>query len=174
MRGPPRHPSKLDDTEPAPATDICRACGLCCNAGIFRYLDLTGSDRAQFERAGRTVPERITQPCGFWDGECTVYEMRPAACRRFECDTLVALQRGEIDRPEALHRISTAIALRTRLAEKLPDEEAQREVLNRWMDAAPDKRAAAAGGALAELLAYQIYIDRYFHRAASGEGLSPR
>ncbi|MCT2558729.1 YkgJ family cysteine cluster protein [Tsuneonella sp. YG55] len=174
MPGPPRHPPPPDDCEAAPATDICRSCGLCCNAGIFPYLDLTAADRDRLAGGGVPAPERIAQPCGFWQGQCTVYAVRPAACRRFECDTLGALTRGEIDRQEASRRIDTAIALRAKLAEKLPGEAAQRDLLNRWIDAAPGERAAEAGNAFAELLAYQLYIDRHFHRAARGESLSPR
>jgi hypothetical protein len=68
---------------------LCQSCGLCCDGSLFGRVDL---EPGEVERAHRhhlrvvASGKSFEQPCGAFAGErCTIYEERPASCRRFVC-----------------------------------------------------------------------------------------
>lgn len=101
---------------------ICVGCGLCCDGTMFHATDLGPTDdRAGLERLGAVFvidreSDRFLQPCpAARGGLCIVHDDRPTMCREFECDLLVAVERGAVD-PAAAHEvIATAIELRDRV-----------------------------------------------------------
>jgi uncharacterized protein len=87
---------------------LCLACGLCCDGTLFADVKLQpGDDPQRLRAAGLPVPRSgcCRQPCAAFRGQrCTVYELRPVHCRRFECLLIKDATAG---------RISAAAALRT-------------------------------------------------------------
>ncbi|MGF1445380.1 MAG: YkgJ family cysteine cluster protein [Pikeienuella sp.] len=78
----------------SPAEALCLSCGLCCDGSLFWAVPVG---------AGETVPTpldaegRLRQPCACFDGACTIYAQRPAACRSFDCRVLQTVQAGRRD-----------------------------------------------------------------------------
>jgi Fe-S-cluster containining protein len=100
----------------AAATDLCRSCGLCCNGALFDRAPLQPEEREPARALGLRVTESdgapyFLQPCTAFGGSvCTVYPNRPAACRRFRCLLLKALERGETSLEAALRTVTKAKA----------------------------------------------------------------
>lgn len=96
-------------------SQLCLACGLCCDGSLFTHLVPRGDEartlahtklRLIDKRDGSTV---IGLPCPALDGACcTMYEARPTGCRAFICATGRQLVAGEIDEGTALARIAEA------------------------------------------------------------------
>jgi Fe-S-cluster containining protein len=115
---------------------LCQACGLCCDGSLFGRVDLEPGevDRARALRlrvigSGRS----FEQPCsalgeGTPDGRrsCSIYEERPAACRRFECRLHEKLGRegGSLDEPLAIVRRARSLlgSVRAPGAEQVREE----------------------------------------------------
>jgi len=99
-------------------TQLCQACGLCCNGVIFANLALQpGDDTARLQSLGLPVrslhsvlrPPHLAQPCAAFDGcRCRVYTDRPQYCRQFECVLLKSVKAGRTERTAALRIIRTA------------------------------------------------------------------
>lgn len=70
-------------------SDLCLACGLCCDGSLFGYVPLQDRERAMASRRGLRVlasGNGFEQPCSAHHaGACAVYAERPRACRAFEC-----------------------------------------------------------------------------------------
>lgn len=80
---------------------LCLQCGLCCNGGLFRDVELQpADDPARLKALGLPLKTargktRLPQPCAALDGcRCRVYAARPGRCREFDCGVLLAV-RGE-------------------------------------------------------------------------------
>lgn len=106
-----------DDLSTAQATDLCSACGLCCNGVLFYSVRLQEKDSPK-ELIGlglklqlKRKQYSILQPCpAFCGTHCAIYEHRPTRCRAFECVQLRGLTAGEITEQAALARIAEAKA----------------------------------------------------------------
>ena len=107
---------------------LCTQCGICCNGGLFKDVELRQEDDpAKLEAMGLTLSGRgrnanaktknpksktrnlkFQQPCtAFTDCKCTIYSNRPAHCREFECALLKATTAGTVEIPAALEIIRT-------------------------------------------------------------------
>jgi hypothetical protein len=83
----------MDDVS---ATELCRSCGLCCNGGLFAWVELRPAELDSIEQLGvkvfRSDPNEkgFSQPCPLWKGECTIYDTPhyPHACRAYHCKLL--------------------------------------------------------------------------------------
>ena len=157
-----------------PDGDICRPCGMCSDGTIFDYGRLEPDEIARAQEFGITVievdrPEGATPaiqfPCPRHSlAGCSVYDRRFAVCRRFRCETLIALEAGEIDAGEGHRRVHEAknalAALRPHLlpGETLP-EARQRE----------GKTSAAGPEALFlfRLWALDTVLDRWFRKSSA-------
>ena len=96
-------------------SQLCPACGLCCNGVLFGDVELQPGDAAKhlaalglpLERKGRKM--RTPQPCACFDGKlCRIYHQRPLRCRTFECQLLRRALAGEIEIAAALRAIKQA------------------------------------------------------------------
>ena len=105
----------MSETNTTAVSELCPACGLCCNGVLFGDVELQPGDDARrlaalglpLERKGRKL--RAAQPCACFDGKlCRIYEQRPIRCRAFECGLLKRAQAGEIEVAAALRAIKQA------------------------------------------------------------------
>jgi hypothetical protein len=95
-------------------SELCTACGFCCDGRLFSLAPLTAPE-AEWARRRRlplvTHSNKVSleQPCGALDGtRCTVYDERPESCRRFVCDLLDRLEHGELSIDDALAHVRAA------------------------------------------------------------------
>ncbi len=113
------------------AEDLCLACGMCCNGGIFADVQLQVGDELRRLRSlglrlapatdapantksgapavAPVQPMKFCQPCAAFDGSrCRIYGYRPRHCREFECLLLKRFQEGRTSAPAALRNIRKA------------------------------------------------------------------
>jgi hypothetical protein len=103
-------------------SQLCPACGLCCNGVLFADVELQKGDNAgRLIDLGMALKKKgmkraFVQACRCFDGKlCRIYADRPKRCAMFECGLLKRVQSGEMPAPTALKRIADA----TKLAEKV-------------------------------------------------------
>ena len=98
-----------------PVSQLCPACGLCCNGVLFGDVELQRGDNPkrlaesgmELSRKGRK--QCFNQPCACFDGKwCQIYAERPKRCRTFECQLLKQVQAGKTTVPAALNSIAEA------------------------------------------------------------------
>lgn len=101
----------------SPATDLCSACGLCCDGTLFYSVVLQPKDLPKeliglgLKLQRKKKQYSILQPCpAFCGTHCSIYEKRPERCRAFECVQLRGVMAGEVREDEALARIKEAKA----------------------------------------------------------------
>lgn len=146
-------------------SDLCTACGLCCDGTLFDRVIFEPTDppaaRDLLPVAGFPQGEGFVQPCTrFEAGCCTIYADRPATCRRYRCRTLAALDDGEIDPGEADRRVTVALGLRERLLAA-----ASGRSLRAVRNLAGEQGDLASNGALLVLLgAFEVQLDRHFRK----------
>ncbi|MEM9762768.1 MAG: hypothetical protein AAF968_09685 [Pseudomonadota bacterium] len=98
-------------------TEICLDCGLCCDGSLFWAVPVDKDDPAP---VARDAEGRLRQPCACFEGVCTIYEHRPAACRAFDCRVLLAVMAGQLDREAALSEIAKMRRIVEALDKALP------------------------------------------------------
>jgi Fe-S-cluster containining protein len=75
---------------------LCQSCGMCCDGSLFGRVDLEPEEVETARRHRlRVLPEAraFEQPCaalassgpGLATRRCSMYDERPASCRRFAC-----------------------------------------------------------------------------------------
>ncbi len=98
---------------PDAVSQLCPACGLCCNGVLFGDVELQRSDNEKnltqlglhLFRKGRKPAFR--QPCSCFDGKlCGIYADRPKQCRAFECGLLKRVNTGKLSPGAALKTIA--------------------------------------------------------------------
>lgn len=92
---------------------LCLRCGLCCDGTLFTQVPLAAGEVVRLpvlvREDGRAA---LRQPCAALEGRCcTIYEERPASCRRFRCMLQTALAETEVSLAEALAVVDEAHAL---------------------------------------------------------------
>lgn len=100
-----------------PATDLCSACGLCCDGTLFYSVVLQpGDSPKELISLGLKLKKKkkqfqFLQPCSAFCGtHCSIYDHRPTRCRAFECEQLRRMNAAEISPGEALARVREAKA----------------------------------------------------------------
>jgi uncharacterized protein len=98
---------------PDPVSQLCPACGLCCNGVLFGDVELQRGDHAHLLaklgldlfRKGRK--SAFTQPCACFDGKlCGIYASRPQQCHAFACGLLKRVTAGKLPPGAALQIIA--------------------------------------------------------------------
>jgi len=94
------------------ASDLCKACGLCCTGHLFEWTKLRSAELIQIEKLGVEVyrePGRrgFDQPCPFWDQVCTIYTTTnyPRFCHAYKCDLLNKLINEAVDLKDAIQNV---------------------------------------------------------------------
>jgi Fe-S-cluster containining protein len=155
-------------SEPVPpAGDLCVKCGICCDSLLFDHAFLDPDEEAGVRALGFTITEvggqkAFTLPCGHLKGTaCQVYEVRPRTCRLYTCETLRAVNRGDIDRAEADRRVVETKAAMAAMREHLLPGETFSELRKRFTrDPAPSAEFRLA------FIMSNIMLDRYLRRPA--------
>jgi uncharacterized protein len=99
---------------------LCVSCSMCCDGTLFSRLTilpkeekLFGPQAKFFElNGGRRMRLGCTELGN--DGACGLYENRPANCRSFKCELLLAQEAGTIDDTKAKSIANEAKLLRQR------------------------------------------------------------
>jgi hypothetical protein len=106
--------SLMSETTDA-VSELCPACGLCCNGVLFGDVELQRGDGPKrlaelgMELFRKGSQKCFTQPCACFDGKwCQIYAERPKRCRTFECKLLKQVQAGKATVPAALNSIAEA------------------------------------------------------------------
>jgi len=96
-------------------SQLCPACGLCCNGVLFGDVELQRSDNAKrlaslgLDLFRKNRKQCFNQPCSCFDGKwCRIYEDRPSRCRAFECRLVQRVDAGGITVSQALKSIRAA------------------------------------------------------------------
>lgn len=106
---------------------ICTECGLCCAGAVFDYGALGAEEFEPARANGLDAVEAdgaygFHLPCPQLHGACCkVYDQRPQTCRDYRCQTLRALEAGDITRSEAIERIQRAQTAMVELWQHLPE-----------------------------------------------------
>ena len=100
-------------------TEICVGCGMCCDGTMYQHVVLRADDDLVPLTAAGAVfdvtngDDCFRQPCpAFGSGCCSMYEDRPAVCRKYRCALLQRFEAGEVSSDDALELIAGTTALR--------------------------------------------------------------
>jgi len=95
-------------------SELCLACGLCCNGVLFGHVRLAGSEVGRMTALGLPVISpndhpSMVQPCAALAGTaCRIYDDRPMRCVSYRCHLLEAYQADEVSIAEALGVVTLA------------------------------------------------------------------
>ncbi len=98
------------------ASDLCKACGLCCTGHLFVWGKLKSAEVKSANALGLNVlgsgpnDRGFSQPCSLWDGVCTIYTSPsyPHFCGLYKCKLLKELMDESSTLPEALRVVQQA------------------------------------------------------------------
>ena len=160
-------------SDPSEASDLCTECGLCCDGGIFDYGPLSREEIAPSRQAGMAVVEADEKagfvfPCPQLDcGVCQIYSIRPQTCRTYRCQTLKALDAGEIDLAEGLSRVKQGREAFEQVKAHLPEGKTVTDA-RRWRREAGKAESTAELNASPMLMMalgmLDVVIDQHFRR----------
>lgn len=102
------------------AEHLCLSCGLCCDGSLFWAVPIGKGENVP---APLGADRRLRQPCVCFNGACSIYADRPAACRTFDCRVLQTVQAGHRDTAWALKQIAGMRRLLAALDAALPGRE---------------------------------------------------
>lgn len=157
-------------------SEICLACGLCCQGQIFTTVSLQPEE----VESAKTWPvdlvmdderPRFRQPCGCYRKQrCTIYADRPKACVSYSCRVLEQLRDGSITNAEALETIGHARKLIQKIESQL-DPDVTRTIWSRVSEewdlanmAALRNEGVISEDALLALGALRFILDRKFKK----------
>lgn len=135
----------VPDSIQSDASQLCQACGLCCNGVMFHTVRLQrGDSPRELSALGLKLKRKkgydcIVQPCpAHREGRCGIYLQRPERCRLFECRQVQRLAAGEITEAAALEKIAEARARAARLEQlsRRPDGSPRKGPLSRRCETA--------------------------------------
>ncbi|MES2137311.1 MAG: YkgJ family cysteine cluster protein [Pseudomonadota bacterium] len=158
------------------SSDLCNACGLCCNGVLFDHVAIEAGESEQVARLGFALStakeggERFAQPCPmFRNNCCSIYADRPGSCRGYRCELLKKLEAGEIGFDAAIGRVAEAKAILERIRPLLDgrrDGAAGKQwaaLLKEWQSRSPEERAAGQEGHLVlELALLNRFLNLHF------------
>lgn len=165
----PNSEEQSAETKSARASELCTACGLCCNGAIFGRARAEADEIDRIASYGLSVFDRpdgtwFKLPCNLLSGNrCTIYADRFSVCRGFSCTLLKRLSDGEIDVEAGLGLVVTAKAMIERLREKEPAA-ATLDGRIRIREAGPgdgEARMTSAGLHL-DTVVLDLFLDKHF------------
>lgn len=150
-------------------SDVCTACGLCCDGTMFGYAPLEPDELEQAAAAGFDLKDfggkpGFAQPCRQLCGtSCGIYLDRPQVCRGFRCATLRQLDDGQIDPAEAARRVADVRAAVAQLRPELLPGETIVASKERLKDALENKATVSPRFKLM-LGVLELLLDRHFRK----------
>jgi hypothetical protein len=111
------------------ASNLCKACGLCCTGHLFIWTKLRSAELDSLEALGvqviRSVPSQrgFNQPCPLWQGQCTIYTSAsyPHFCRTYKCSLLKKVLDETISLRGAMSLVEQTKAMIREVEALLPD-----------------------------------------------------
>lgn len=102
--------------------NICIKCGLCCDNTLFDTIKIHEGDPYQNGELKIKESDDGTRyfelPCPFFNGKCAVYDKgTPKTCRRFRCQVLKNIEKGDLSNDRAEKIIDESKIARTTLIE---------------------------------------------------------
>jgi uncharacterized protein len=104
---------------------FCVGCGMCCDGTLYSSVGMDDTPDlqplvelgARFVHDAKEVGGRsLVEPCpAFCDGCCSIYEVRPTACRAYSCTLLHRYEQGHVTYAEAEELIRQTTAVRDRV-----------------------------------------------------------
>ena len=83
------------------STNICLACGLCCEGVLIGFVHLSKDEIPALKKIMEIEEEGgqgfFLQPCKKYCDGCTIYSERPKQCGYFDCDLLTAVDKNELE-----------------------------------------------------------------------------
>ena len=142
-----------------PAILLCTSCGLCCDGSIHGHAVLREDEVEAAAAIGLPLltdgRRGFAMPCPkLIDRCCTIYAVRPGACRGYKCQLLYDLEDGRVDLPTALG--TTAVALDLRVAVEIDGQ----------AEASADRLETAQR--TLRLTAFRHFLDRNFRNKYEG------
>jgi Fe-S-cluster containining protein len=146
-------------------SELCEACGLCCNGSLYTHVVLTDDDVLALKKHPQVTFETrdhqtaLVQGCSQHDGSgCRIYQDRPAACSRYFCALADDVKYDDLSLPEGLAIVAEARALVENAAEYDPPPPGKPLAIATWDDPPP---GLPHEGRLAWERA-KAYLVRYF------------
>jgi len=120
--------TEIEYSQAAEATELCKACGLCCTGHLFSWVRLKAVELTPLEKLGlnviRSDPRQrgFTQPCPMWNGICTIYQSNhyPRGCDSYKCKLLRELLDESVVLPKALRTVKQAMKMIREVEALLP------------------------------------------------------
>ncbi|MBC5774602.1 YkgJ family cysteine cluster protein [Pontibacter sp. KCTC 32443] len=105
------------------STNICLACGLCCDGTLIGFVQLSHEElpaiRELMEIEEASSDGVFIQPCKKYCDGCTIYSDRPKQCASYNCELLESVLRKELDYTSAIEIVDVAKQRKSAIEEKL-------------------------------------------------------
>jgi uncharacterized protein len=108
-------------------SELCQACGICCQGALFRYALLTADEVAWLSARGVSTTRRrngalaLRLGCTALQGTvCTIYDARPRACDAYFCQLAQRLRSGLVSPKDATRLVAQARSLLSEIERQLP------------------------------------------------------
>ena len=118
--------TEVEYSRASDATELCKACGLCCSGHLFSWVRLNANELTPLEKLGvkviRNDPRQrgFLQPCPMWNGNCKIYDSHhyPSGCRSYNCKLLRELLDESVKLDQSL-RVAKQAKAKIRSLEKI-------------------------------------------------------
>ena len=154
-------------------SDICTACGLCCDGTLFGHALLEPDELEASTASGLTLEDfagkpGFAQPCLQLCGtSCGIYLDRPKVCRDYRCTMLKRVADGEVAATDATRHIAEVRGAVANLQSELLPGETVRESKDRLQKALESPGEAEASPKFKLMLGVvELLLDKHFRRAS--------
>lgn len=83
------------------STNICLACGLCCDGTLIGHVQLANEELAAVKEVMEIEESHghgfFLQPCKKFCNGCAIYDKRPNHCASFECQLLKSVDQKKLE-----------------------------------------------------------------------------
>jgi uncharacterized protein len=108
-------------------SELCQACGICCQGALFRYALVTADEVARLSARGVPTTRRrngalaLRLGCTALKGTvCTIYDVRPRACDAYFCQLAQKLRGGLASPEDAMRLVAQARSFLSEIERQLP------------------------------------------------------
>jgi Fe-S-cluster containining protein len=94
-------------------SELCLACGLCCNGTLHATVAVRPEDIRHVRGLGLAIEKtgdelEFRQPCPLYQNDsCSVYQHRPPACQKYRCALLKKYEDGDVTLEDSLTIVGT-------------------------------------------------------------------
>jgi len=155
---------------PRNGSDLCVACGLCCQGVFHEQARAFPEEVPLLEEKGFTVchgPRGLSfaLPCSYLGATgCSVYAERPRTCRSYQCRLLTRYLDREVPLEQALRTVEQVRELRDRILQRLGAADPTRSLWQQLRCEAPESLDPETSLDIASLL---VLAARHFEALGS-------